>query len=408
MDPITFLKETLRMAAGDLAARPLRSVLSMTSFAIGIAITTVLVSMGNGLSTAVGEILKSMGEGQIAVTPGRTTGIGGQRRSGRPIRLRYQDVENLKIPPSIEGVAAYFDLRGGGASSYRYSISFSPVRAVDGDYLAVRQLPVIEGRWFSPLEESEGRWVTVLNEGVRKIIFPEGSAVGQWVEWRGRRMTVVGVVRDEANFAYMLFIPYRTVSEMADGRYISGIIARPAPGTPWDRAIADLRQSLSGLAAFDPTDVQALEIEDNSKFTGQVAAVTTALHALVFTIAAVSLLLGGLGVANMMVIAVTERTRELGLRKALGATPRGIFLQILCESFAILSAGGAAGILLGALACASVGYVPMSVTYRADVRFDFESALVSLAGLAAVAVLAGTIPARRAAALPAAEALRWE
>jgi putative ABC transport system permease protein len=349
-----------------------------------------------------------MGEGQIAVTPGRTTGIGGQRRAGRQIRLRYQDVENLKLPPSIEGVAAYFDLRGGGASSYRYSISWSPVRAVDGDYLAVRQLPVIEGRWFSRIEESEGQWVTVLNEGVRKIIFPEGSAVGQWVQWRGRRMTVIGVVRDEANFAFMLFIPYRTVSEMADGRYISGIIARPAPGAPWEKAIADLRLSLAGIGAFDPTDVHALEIEDNSKFTGQVAAVTTALHALVITIAAVSLLLGGLGVANMMVIAVTERTKELGLRKALGATPQGIFIQVLCESLVILAAGGGAGILAGALACAGVGHVPMSVTYRADVRFDLESALVSIAGLAAVAILAGTIPARRAAALPAAEALRWE
>jgi putative ABC transport system permease protein len=408
VSPLLFLRETLRMAAGDLAARPLRSFLSMTSFAIGIAITTVLVSMGSGLSTAVGEILRSMGEGQIAITPGRTTGIGGQRRSGRQIRLRYQDVEDLKVPPSIEGVAAYFDLRGGGASSQRYSISWSPVRAVDGDYLEVRRLPVIEGRWFSPIEESEGQWVTVLNEGVRKIIFPEGNAVGQWVEWRRRRMKVVGVVRDEANFAYMLFIPYRTVSEMADGRYISGIIARPAAGASWDRAIADLRRSLSGIGAFDPDDVHALEIEDNSKFTSQVAAVTTALHALVFTIAAVSLLLGGLGVANMMVIAVTERTKELGLRKALGATPQGIFLQVLCESLAILSAGGAAGILIGALACSSVGYLPMSATYTADVRFDLEAAIVSVGGLAAVAILAGTIPARRAAALPAAEALRWE
>ena len=144
---------------------------------------------------------------------------------------------------------------------------------------------------------------------------------------------------------------------MADGRHIRG--SSPAgSGTPWDKAIADVRRRSPGLARSTPP-MSALEIEDNSKFTGQVAAVTTALHALVFTIAAVSLLLGGLGVANMMVIAVTERTRELGLRKALGATPQGIFFQVLCESLVILSGGGGAGILLGALACASVGYVPM-------------------------------------------------
>jgi putative ABC transport system permease protein len=110
----------------------------------------------------------------------------------------------------------------------------------------------------------------------------------------------------------------------------------------------------------------------------------------------------------MMIIAVTERTRELGLRKALGATPRGIFFQILCEAFAIIFVGGVAGILAGAGACAAVGNLPMSPSYSADVSFDPQAALVSIVGLATVGILAGTIPARRAAALPAAEALRWE
>jgi putative ABC transport system permease protein len=407
--PIAFLRETLRMAAGDLTARPLRSILSIASFAIGIAITVVLVAMGDGLHSAVREILKSLGDGQISVTPGRTTGVGGQRRSGRTVRFRYEEIQDIKDQvPSVEGIAAYFDLRGGGASSFRYSIPFSPVRAVDREYLDVRQLPIIDGRWFSALEEEEGRWVAVLNEGVSRIVFPDGGPVGQWIEWRGRRMTVIGVVRDEANFPYIFFIPYRTVSEMADARYISGLIARPAPGRAWERAIRELRVALAGLGGFDIDDRHALEIEDNSAFTGKVSAVTTALHALIITIAGVSLLLGGLGVANMMVIAVTERTREIGLRKALGATPHGIFLQILCESLAIIAAGGALGFLAGALTCTAVGELPMSFTYRADVRFNLEAALVSLAGLAAVGILAGTIPARRAAALPAAEALRWE
>ena len=409
MRPLAFLRETIRMAIVDLALRPLRSVLSVTSFAIGIAITVVLVAMGSGLRSAVEDILKSMGEGQIMVTPGRTSGIGGQRRSGRPVRLRYEDIEGIgTMLPSFDGVAAFFDLRGGGASSYRYSIPWAPVRAVDREYLDVRRIPIIDGRWFTPIEEAEGSWVTVLNEGVAKIVFPDGGPVGQWIDWRGRRMTVVGIVRDEANFPYILFIPYSTVREMADARYVSGLIARPAPGESWSRAVAQLKQVLGYLGDFDPGDLFALEIEDNSEFTGKVSAVTTALHALVITIAGVSLLLGGLGVANMMIIAVTERTRELGLRKALGATPRGIFFQILCEAFAIIFVGGVAGILAGAGACTAVGNLPMSPSYSADVSFDPQAALVSVVGLATVGILAGTIPARRAAALPAAEALRWE
>ncbi len=409
MRPLGFLREVLRMALVDLRARPLRSVLSVSSFASGIAIAVVLVAAGGGLRSAVAEILRSLGEGQIVATPGRTTGLGGQRRSGRPVRIRYQDMAGLpQALPSLAGLAPFFDLRGGGASTWRYSIPFSPVRAVGHEYLEVRQLPLREGRWFSAEEAEEGRWVAVLNEGLRKIIFPDSAAEGQWIEWRGRRMTVVGVVRDEALFPYILFVPYATVSHMTDTRYISGLIARPAPGEPWDRAVAELRRALGALGGFDPRDEHALEIEDNREFTARVQAATTALHALVITIALVSLLLGGLGVANMMVIAVTERTREIGLRKAIGATPLGIFLQILCESLAIILAGGAAGITLGALACAGVGRIPMSEKYAAEVSFDPGAALVSLAGLALVGILAGAIPARRAAALPAAEALRWE
>jgi len=411
MRPLGFLREVNRMAIADLAARPLRSVLSVTSFSSGIAIAVVLVAVGGGLRLAVAEILRNMGEGQITATPGRTTGMGGVRRSGREVRIRYEDVirpETQEALPSFTAIAPYNYLRGGGASSWRYSIPYSPVQAVAREYLEARRIPLSEGRWFTREEENEGKWVAVLNEGLRQVIFPGTDAVGRWVEWRGRRMTVVGVVRDEALFPYLLFVPYKTARGIQDTRYISGLIARPTPGADWNQAVAELRRVLGGLGGFDPLDQNAIEIEDNRDFTARVKAATTALHALVITIAAVSLLLGGLGVANMMVIAVTERTREIGIRKALGATPRGIYLQVLCESIAIIVAGGVVGITLGALACGAIGELPMSREYTANVQFDIQAALISLAGLALVGILAGAIPARRAAALPAAEALRWE
>jgi len=397
------------MALTDVTAHPLRSTLSMLSFTIGISIAVVLVALGEGLRDAVTDILRGMGDGQIMISPGRTTGMGGQRRAGRKIRIRYEDTRDLAaFLPSIDGVAAYFNLYGGGASSWRYSIPWSPVRAVDREYLRVRNIPLLEGRWFSAAEEEQAQWVTVLNEGVRRIIFPDSVALGQWVEWRGRRFKVIGVVRDEALFPYMLFVPYQTVSQMGDSRYISGLIAHPRSGESWSRAISELRRVLASLGGFDPADLTAIEIEDNSEFTSRVRAVTTALHALVLTIGGVSLLLGALGVANMMVISVTERTREIGLRKAIGATPRDIFLQVLCEALIIMGAGGVLGIAAGAGACAAVDSLPMSASYTAQVHFDPVAALVSVMGLALVGILAGTIPAKRAAALPAAEALRWE
>src|SRR5688572_10593914 len=129
------------MALGDLTSRPLRSILSMSSFMLGIAISVVLIALGDGLRLAVEDILKGLGEGQFVVTPGRTTGLGGQRRSGRQVRIPYEDIMTLQdeenAMPSFAGISAFFDLRGGGASSWRYSIPWSPVRAVDEAYLEV-------------------------------------------------------------------------------------------------------------------------------------------------------------------------------------------------------------------------------------------------------------------------------
>ncbi|MBI4586801.1 MAG: ABC transporter permease [Planctomycetes bacterium] len=402
-------RDLLRMALTDLKVRPLRTLLTIASFVSSIAIAAVLLAAGGGLRGAVREILHGLGEGHIVVIPGRTTGLGGIRRSGRPVRLRYEDIQGIAPSlPSFEGMAAYFDLRGGGASSWRYSIPWSPVRAVSHGYFQVRKLPLLEGRWFTAQEEDEEQWVAVLNEELRHILFPQANAVGQWIEWRGRRMTVVGVVGDQGIFPYTVIMPYQTVSHMADARYISGLVARPEPGADWKRATAEVRRVLAGLGGFSAADQNALEIEDNSEFTGRVNTITTALHLLVVTIAGVSLLLGGLGVANMMVIAISERTREIGLFKALGATTRIIFLQILCESLAIILAGGAIGMALGALACELVGELPMTAKYTAEVHFDWKTALLCLAGLAVVGVFSATIPARRAAALPYAETLRWE
>lgn len=401
--------EIFRQALGDLSGRPLRTCLTVSSFGISMAIAAVLITAGTGLETIVGEVLRALGQGQLLIDSGTTTGVGGISRSGHRVQIRYRDFKNIRASlPSFEGIAPYFTLRGGGASSSKYSIPWSPARAVGGDYLKVRGFPVLEGRWFRDQELSERRWVAVLNEGLRKMIFRDETAVGEWIEWRGRRMKVVGVIRDDAMFPYYFFMPYETVTRMADARYISGVVARPIPNVDWDRAVGEMRRVLAGLGGFDPTDSNALEVEDNRDFTQKVATVSAALHVLVLTIAGVSLLLGGLGVANMMVISVTERTREIGIRKALGATPRTIYVQVLVESLLLILAGGALGMSLGALASSLIQQLPLTAKYAVTLELDVGAASICLGALALVGGVAGTIPARRAAALPPAEALRWE
>jgi putative ABC transport system permease protein len=404
-----WVREAGRMAVADIAAHPMRTALSTASFALALGITVVLVAAGNGLRMVVGSVLQSLGEGQVSLATGRTTGIGGQRRAGRQVQLRHDAVEAVGPElASFSSVAPFYNLFGGGASSRRYSIPWSPGRAVGFEYLSARGVPVLEGRWFTREEDEAGAWVAVLNQGLRRVLFPEGPALGEWIEWRGRRMEVVGVIRDEAAFPYIFLLPYRAARQIRDGRYISGVVARPKDSVQWDQAVGELRRALAGLGGFDPGDEQALEIEDNREFSSRVRTGLAALRLLVATIGGVSLLLGALGVANMLVISVTERTREIGLRKALGATSADIFLQVLSEALLIVFLGGVVGAVLGGVACGALAQVPISPQYAADVRFDPHVALVSFAALTVVGIVAGTLPARRASSLVAAEALRWE
>lgn len=399
-------------ALGSLAAHPLRSILTLASVAFGSAVLHVLLSYATGVPEATASILRSMGGEEFIVEPQRSHGGASGNRSGRRVRIRYSDLPTIREAcPSIAGMApAYRPGRGGPVFSVDRSWPWAGLHGVGHDYRDVTDMRITEGRWFTKQEELEAAEVALLSLPLAEGMFEDRSPLGESVDTRGRRFEIIGVFESDTTFAYSLFVPYPTSMEMGDegGRYVSQIAFRPRRPDLAQDAVAEIRQALGTLYSFDPHDSQAIDVKENIAFVERVEATSLALQLLVAAIAVIALALGCLGAANVVGIAVSERTPELALRRALGATRARIRLEVLTETLLLALLGGAIGIGLGQLAAGALG--PLDFTPQTSLvpRADARLFAVALPVLVLTATLAGLPAAGRAARVEPALALRAE
>ena len=397
-----------------------RSVLTMLGIAWGIATVVLLLAYGAGLESGVMMALRAFGTDVIYVFPGRTSQQAGGEKAGKLIRLRLEDAEAIQSTvPLIKAVSP--EVSGEYKLAYGSRSQSYEVSAVYPVFGRMRHIEITEGRWLDDTDLVEHARVAVLGADVKQRLFSGRPAIGDSVRIGGISFEVIGILRkkvqdtDEPD-SLRVFIPFSTMSQLRDTQYLSMIAIESEAGGDHVQVVQQLRTRLGERLGFRPTDRRALPIWDVQEDVEEVGIITGSLKVLLGFIGALTLTIGGVGVMNIMLVSVMQRTREIGTQKSLGARRRHILIQFLAEALLITFAGGLLGMIFAFTITTALGPLPLwsaifgEEAREADLylRIDWGTLIASTAILTVVGLAAGLWPAIRAARLDPVEALRYE
>jgi putative ABC transport system permease protein len=418
---LQFIREILSQVVAALLRNKLRSFLTMAGIAWGVASIVLIVAMGDGFKAGQRDRFKQLGENIVILFPGRTEKQAGGLRAGRRIRLNYDDLRDIQTECYlVKNIVA--ELQNGARTTSRFNGGTFSVMGVESEYAGIRTIPVARGRFLTPQDEDGAERVAVIGDNVRKVLFGEHVvAPGDTFALNGLPFRIVGMMPPkDQNSSYngmdsdKIFVPYSTMVRdlpLPDRNFHPGIVSDliyvPADLKSWKEARAQVMRVLARNHQFDPNDPSAVGHWDTVENAELVDSMFTSMTAFLGAIAVVTLTLGGVGVMNIMLVSVTERTREIGLRKALGATRNRILADFLLEGIILAGVSGLVG-WAGAYGVASaVNTLPRREMFS-GLPVDGATTAMAFSALAVIAVASALWPAWRAARLTPVEALSYE
>ena len=401
-------KESFLMAWASLIANKLRSLFTMLGIIIGVAAVIALVSIGNGVKQDIEDSISSLGSNLLVVLPGAPRTPGARSSQGSMKSLKISDYEAIA---KLEGVKAASPMTNGSyVVIYQNKNWTTSVAGVNANFQDVNNWTMTSGRFFSDKNVQNRERVAVVGQTVVKNLFADEDPVGKEIRVKNIPFRVIGVLKSKGNGTMgndqddTVLIPYTTSMERVEGiDYLRRVYVVAKDDEGIDRLQADIENLLRVRHNIKDTNLDDFNIQNMKSIMETVAQTTGTFTLFLGAVAAISLVVGGIGIMNIMLVSVTERTREIGVRKALGATYSVIVTQFLIEAVVISLMGGFIGIAFGIGASKVIGMVSGMSTI-----VSVPTIIMSFAFSMAIGLIFGIYPARKAAKLNPIDALHYE
>lgn len=399
-----------KIALMAMARNKMRTILTMLGIIIGVASVIAMLAIGQGSKKSIQDQISSMGTNMLIIRPSSDMRDGVRMDASSMQSLKIKDIESVKkLCPSVAAVSP--QVGSGGQVIFGSKNWPTQIQGVSPDYMSIRKLSIKDGVMFTEQDISSASKVCVIGQTVIDNLFPNGeSPIGKSIRFKKIPFKIIGILSEKGENTFgqdqddIILAPYTTIQKRVMAiTWVQTIFASATSETAAPAALKEISQVLRKNHELKDSDDDDFEVRSQAELISTFSSVTSMLTILLAAIASISLLVGGIGIMNIMFVSVTERTREIGLRMAIGGREIDIMFQFLIEAVMISVAGGIIGVILGFTASMAVGSIlgwPISITSL--------SIIVSFLVCVVTGVFFGWYPARKASYLDPIDALRYE